>query len=133
MDNLENKMIQVKARRQGGAVVITIPADLLKLRNIKAGDVLDMDVLPDGFVIRKAEPAYRRFTLSELLEGMDLENIKDLNAQVVPAMAVCHQVRTIDLKAQVATGSAFFVESLGPAISAEIVARTISVIDPAKG
>lgn len=49
-------MIQVKARQQGGSVVISIPAVILKLRNIRAGDVLDLDVLPDGFEIRKAEP-----------------------------------------------------------------------------
>lgn len=48
-------MIQIKARKQGGAVIITIPAGLLKLRGIKAGDALDLDVTPDGFVIRKVE------------------------------------------------------------------------------
>ena len=47
-------MHQVKARKQGGAVVITIPATLLKLRDIKAGDTLGLDLLPDGFSIRKA-------------------------------------------------------------------------------
>lgn len=50
-------MIQIKARKQGGAVIITIPAGLLKLRGIKAGDALDLDVTPDGFVIRKVEAA----------------------------------------------------------------------------
>ena len=50
-------MIQIKTRKQGGAVIITIPAGLLKLRGIKAGDALDLDVTPDGFVIHKVETA----------------------------------------------------------------------------
>ncbi|WP_257309735.1 AbrB/MazE/SpoVT family DNA-binding domain-containing protein [Geothrix fuzhouensis] len=96
-------MILVKARKQGGAVIITIPAGLLKLLDIKAGDALDLDVLPDGFVIRKAEPAHRRYKLAEMLEGVIQETIKEFNAQVAPAM------------------------------TAEIVARTIRVVYPAKG
>lgn len=62
-------MIRTKARRQGGAVIITIPAALLKLRDIKAGDALDLDVTPDGFVIHKVEAAsLRRPTLGDLLK-----------------------------------------------------------------
>ena len=79
-------MIQVKARKQGGAVIITIPAGLLKLLDIKAGDALDLDVLPDGFAIRKAEPAHRQYTLAELVEGVTQETIKELNARVASAM-----------------------------------------------
>lgn len=61
-------MIRTKARRQGGAVIITIPAGILKLRDIKAGDALDVDVTPDGFVIHKVEAASsRRPTLGELV------------------------------------------------------------------
>ena len=96
-------MIQIKARKQGGAVIITIPAGLLKLRDIKAVDALDLDVLPDGFVIRKVKPAHRQGTLADLLEGVIQETIKEFNGQVAPAM------------------------------TAEIVARTIRVIDSAKG
>ena len=45
-------------------------------------------------------------------------------------VAVCHQVRTFDLDASEAEGTASFIESLDPATISEIVARTISVIDP---
>ncbi len=80
-------VIQVSARQQGGAVIMTIPSDLLKLRDIKAGDALNVDVIPDGFVVRKAETTPRkRYTLAELLEGVDKKTIKALNAQVAPAM-----------------------------------------------
>lgn len=47
-------MIRTNARQQGGAVVLTIPADVLRLRGIKAGDPLGIDVTPDGFNVRKA-------------------------------------------------------------------------------
>lgn len=77
-------MIPVSARQQGGAVVMTIPADLLKLLNIKAGDQLDLDVMPGGggFVAHVLNEAKnRRYTLTELLEGVDEESMKALNAQ----------------------------------------------------
>lgn len=81
-------MIQVNARQQGGAVIMTIPADLLKLRDIKAGDALELDVTPDGFVVRKADAsAHNRLTLAELLEGVTKQSIKALNNQVAPGMA----------------------------------------------
>jgi antitoxin component of MazEF toxin-antitoxin module len=79
-------MLYVKARKQGGSVVITIPSGILKLCDIKAGDVLYLDLVPDGFAVRKASHRHR----------------------------------------------ASFVKTLGPAITSEIVARTISVLDPAK-
>lgn len=85
---MEGTVIQVNARQQGGAVIMTIPSDLLKLRDIKAGDPLTVDVIPDGFVVRKAEATTRkRYTLAELLEGVDKKRLKVLNAQVAPAMA----------------------------------------------
>ena len=45
-------------------------------------------------------------------------------------VAVCHQVRTFDLEAREAEGTAAFIEALDPATISEMVARTISVIDP---
>lgn len=77
-------MIPVSARQQGGAVIMTIPADLLKLLNIKAGDQLDLDVVPGGggFVAHVISDAKkRRYTLAELLEGVDEKSMKSLNAQ----------------------------------------------------
>lgn len=82
-------MIRSNARQQGGAVIMTIPSGLLKLKNIKAGDPLTVDVTPDGFIVRKAEaapPRKKRYSLAELLDGVDKMSLKDLNAQVAPAM-----------------------------------------------
>jgi len=47
-------------------------------------------------------------------------------------VAVCNQVRTFDLTARVQAGSARFVERIDEAATEEIVARMLSVIDPAK-
>lgn len=68
---------------------MTIPSDLLKLKDIKAGDPLTVDVTPDGFIVRKAEapPRRKRYTLAELLEGVDKKALKALNAQLAPAMS----------------------------------------------
>ena len=68
---------------------MTIPSDLLKLKDIKAGDPLTVDVTPEGFIVRKAEapPHRKRYTLTELLEGVDKKSIEALNAQVASAMS----------------------------------------------
>jgi mRNA interferase ChpB len=48
-------------------------------------------------------------------------------------VAVCNQVRTFDMTARVQAGSARFVERIDASAAEEIVARVLSVIDPAKG
>lgn len=45
-------------------------------------------------------------------------------------VAVCNQVRTFDIQARIAGGSARFIEKLDAATAAEIVARVVSIIDP---
>lgn len=47
-------------------------------------------------------------------------------------VAVCNQVRTFDLDARTRAGSAEFIETLDEATIGEIVARVVSVIDPAR-
>ena len=75
-------MISVNARQQGGAVIMTIPADLLKLFNIEAGDSLNVDVIPGGFVTRPANaPARKHYTLAELMRGVDKKTMKRLNSE----------------------------------------------------
>jgi mRNA interferase ChpB len=46
-------------------------------------------------------------------------------------VAVCNQVRSFDIEARTRSGSARFVEKLDPTTTDEIVARVLSVIDPA--
>lgn len=47
-------------------------------------------------------------------------------------VAVCNQVRTFDIDARLKNGSARYVETVDAATIDEIVARVVSVIDPAK-
>ena len=47
-------------------------------------------------------------------------------------VAVCNQVRTFDLEARMRAGSAQYIETLDEATTGEIVARVVSVIDPAR-
>lgn len=47
-------------------------------------------------------------------------------------VAVCNQVRAFDIQARIAAGSARFIETLDSATSDEIVARVLSIIDPAQ-
>ncbi|MCC6868759.1 MAG: type II toxin-antitoxin system PemK/MazF family toxin [Burkholderiales bacterium] len=46
-------------------------------------------------------------------------------------VAVCNQVRSFDLQARVGAGTARYVETLDTTTAGEIVARVLSVIDPA--
>lgn len=48
-------------------------------------------------------------------------------------VAVCNQVRSFDLDARIAAGSARYVETLDAATTNEIISRVLSVIDPEVG
>lgn len=72
-------MIQVHVRKQGGAAIITVPSDILKLLDISIGDTLTLDVTKEGFTAQPVPKKIRkRYTLSELLKGATPKNIKDL-------------------------------------------------------
>jgi mRNA interferase ChpB len=49
----------------------------------------------------------------------------------VTGVAVCNQIRSFDLRARIADGSASYAGEALPEIAAEIAARVASVIDPA--
>lgn len=65
--------------------------------------------------------AMREMGLTVVVSGHDTNGV-----------AVCNQVRTFDLEARTRTGSAEYVETLDEAITGEIVARVVSVIDPVR-
>lgn len=69
-------MITVNIRKQGGAAVITIPSDVLKLLNIGVGSALELDISHGGFTARPTKP--KRYTLKELLRGATPKNLKAL-------------------------------------------------------
>jgi len=63
-------MITVNIRKQGGAAVITIPSDVLKILNLDVGSTLSLDITSKGFMARPLPPENRkRYSLAELLQG----------------------------------------------------------------
>ncbi|CAH2795858.1 MAG: Programmed cell death antitoxin PemI [uncultured Paraburkholderia sp.] len=75
----ETMVVTSKIRRQGGALVMTIPPALLKLLHVDAGDQMSLEVQDGQLIARPASSATKRYTLAELLEGS--ESIADLTAE----------------------------------------------------
>ncbi len=74
-------MITVNIRKQGGAAIITIPSDVLKMLNVQVGATLELDVANGAFTARPAHQiAHKRYTLAELLRGVTPEDLAALNA-----------------------------------------------------
>lgn len=74
-------MITLNVRKQGGAAVITIPSDVLKLLNIEVGDTLTLDVSGKKLIIRPIKESPKRYSLSELLQGVTPEDMKTLKEE----------------------------------------------------
>lgn len=63
-------MITVTVRKQGGAAVMTIPSDVLKMLDLDIGSVLELQITEKAFTARPTQPSgRRRYTLAELLHG----------------------------------------------------------------
>lgn len=74
-------MMTVNIRKQGGAAVMTIPADVLKLLDLDVGSTLQLHVSDGGFTARPVRPAVReRYTLAELLRGVTPDVMAELTA-----------------------------------------------------
>ena len=74
-------MITLNIRKQGGAAVITIPSDVLKLLNMEVGDMLTLDVSGKKLIIRPIKKAPKRYSLAELLQGITTKDIKAINEE----------------------------------------------------
>jgi antitoxin ChpS len=81
-------MINVQIRKQGGAAVMTIPANILKILNIDVGATLELDVTKQGFMASPVRNSMRkRYTLAELLKGATPKKMKALNQKTKWALA----------------------------------------------
>jgi antitoxin ChpS len=75
-------MINVKLRKQGGAAIMTIPSDVLKMLNVEVGATLELEVNDGAFIARPAQTTSRkRYALAELLRGVTPEDVNELNAE----------------------------------------------------
>ncbi len=74
-------MITVNIRKQGGAAIMTIPSDVLKMLNVEVGATLELDVTNGAFTARPTHQVVRkRYTLAELLNGVTPEDMAALYA-----------------------------------------------------
>ena len=72
----------VSIRRQGGAAIMTIPADVLKALHLDVGAQMDIAVTEDGFTARPLEkPKRRRYSLRELLRGATPDTMRQLQEE----------------------------------------------------
>lgn len=72
-------MITVNIRKQGGAAVMTIPADVLKMLGIGVGSTLKLSLTAEGLMV---QPMVRkRYKLNELLQGATPKNLKALHKE----------------------------------------------------
>ena len=75
-------MMTVNVRRQGGAAVITIPADVLKVIDAEVGSTLQLVVADGAFTARPLKASGgKRFTLKDLLQGTTSARLAKLNAE----------------------------------------------------
>lgn len=72
-------MITVTIRRQGGAAVMTIPSDVLKLLEIEVGSSLELEVA-NGRITMRPAGVRKRYALAELLRGVTPDVLAELNA-----------------------------------------------------
>jgi antitoxin ChpS len=75
-------MITVNIRKQGGAAIMTIPSDVLKILDINVGDELELEVANQGFTAHPITHRPRkRYSLAELLRGVTQKDMKRLNEE----------------------------------------------------
>ena len=78
-------MITVNIRKQGGAAIMTIPSDVLKMLNVEVGASLELEVSNGAFTARPARPARpaarKRYTLAELLRGATSNDLAALQVE----------------------------------------------------
>ena len=75
-------MTTVSIRRQGGAAIMTIPAEVLKTLRLDVGATLQLSVSDNGFTAQPVEkPKRRRYSLKELLRGATPEAMLQLNQE----------------------------------------------------
>lgn len=75
-------MITVNIRKQGGAAVMTIPSDVLKMLDISVGATLEIDVGHGAFTARPvSQPIRKHYSLADLLRGVTPELAEEITAE----------------------------------------------------
>lgn len=81
-------MAVTRLRKQGGAVVLTLPSDVALLMGWRAGIELDVKVFDESVSIQALKRVARgRKSLQDLLDGIHQEEIADLNKNTADDLA----------------------------------------------
>lgn len=77
-------MMLTTLRQQGGAAILTVPMSILQQIGWQIGNKIQLEMQGDSVLLtpEKRKPRGRK-NLTELLNGIDSEEIAQLNAEVV--------------------------------------------------
>ncbi|WP_308388804.1 AbrB family transcriptional regulator [Acidithiobacillus sp. AMEEHan] len=78
-------MLITKVRKQGGAAVVTLPADVLRQLDAGIGTEFSIAISQECIVLRPARVQRRRYSLDELLAGVTEEDMQALAQDSVVA------------------------------------------------
>jgi antitoxin ChpS len=71
-------MLATKIRKQGGAAVVTLPAEVLRQLDAGIGEDLSIVVSQHTIILRPVRSERRRYNLEELLAGITEQNMQVL-------------------------------------------------------
>ncbi|MEY2342412.1 AbrB family transcriptional regulator [Acidithiobacillus sp. IBUN Pt1247-S3] len=71
-------MLVTKIRKQGGAAVVTLPAEVLRRLDASIGENLSVVVSQGTVIMRPARGERRRYKLEELLAGVTEQDLEVL-------------------------------------------------------
>ena len=76
-------MLVTKIRKQGGAAVVTLPAEVLRQLGAGVGEDLSIVVSQHTVILRPARGERRRYSLEELLAGVTEQDMQILAEDTV--------------------------------------------------
>lgn len=76
-------MLITKIRKQGGAAVVTLPAEVLRQLDAGIGEELGIEVSQHMLIMRPARGERRRYSLRELFAGVTEQDMRDLAEDTV--------------------------------------------------
>jgi antitoxin ChpS len=71
-------MLVTKIRKQGGAAVVTLPAEVLRQLDASIGEDLSIEVSQHTVIMRPARGERRRYNLGELFAGVTEQDMQAL-------------------------------------------------------
>ncbi len=80
-------MLRTRIRKQGGAAVVTLPAEVLRQIDLTVGEELQIELTGETIILRAHHEKRRRYSLAELLEGVDCAEMQQIAEETRAARA----------------------------------------------